>query len=50
MKRWFAYIMPLLLCACQGNSIRQELHRVDSLNQCDVPLETLYPLSFFINS
>ena len=41
MKRWFAYIMPLLLCACQGNSIRQELHRVDSLNQCDVPLDTI---------
>ena len=41
MKRWLAYIIPLLLCACQGNSIRQELHRVDSLNQCDVPLDTI---------
>ena len=41
MKRWLAYIITLLLCACQGNSIRQELHRVDSLNQCDVPLDTI---------
>ena len=41
MKRWLAYIIALLLCACQGNSIRQELHRVDSLNQCDVPLDTI---------
>ena len=41
MKPWLAYIILLLLCACQGNSIRQELHRVDSLNQCDVPLDTI---------
>lgn len=41
VKRWLAYIAPLLLCACQGNMIRQELHRVDSLNQCDVPLDTI---------
>ena len=42
MKPWLAYITAfLLLCACQGNSIRQELHRVDSLNQCDVPLDTI---------
>ena len=41
MRRWLAYFIPLLLCACQGNSIRQELHRVDSLNQCDVLLDTI---------
>ena len=41
MKRWIVYLLPLLLCACQGSSIRQELHRVDSLNQCDVLLDTI---------
>jgi hypothetical protein len=34
MKQWISNITVfLLLCACQGNMIRQELHRVDSLNQ-----------------
>jgi hypothetical protein len=34
MKQWISNItVLLLLCACQGSSIRQELHRVDSLNQ-----------------
>lgn len=42
MKQWISNITVfLLLCACQGNMIRQELHRVDSLNQCDVPLDTI---------
>ena len=41
VKRWLAYIIPLLLCACQGNRVRQELYRIDSLNQCDVPLDTI---------
>lgn len=42
MKQWISNItVLLLLCACQGSSIRQELHRVDSLNQCDVLLDTI---------
>lgn len=41
MKQWISNITVLLLCACQGSSIRQELHRVDSLNQCDVLLDTI---------
>lgn len=42
MKQWISNItILLLLCACQGSSIRQELHRVDSLNQCDVLLDTI---------
>lgn len=42
MKQWISIItVLLLLCACQGSSIRQELHRVDSLNQCDVLLDTI---------
>lgn len=38
---WILYILPLLLCACQGDKMRLELHRVDSLNQCGVPLDTI---------
>ena len=38
---WILYILPLLLCACQGDKMRLELHRVDSLNQCGAPLDTI---------
>lgn len=41
MKRWLIYLLPLLLCACQGDKMRRELQRVDSLNQCDIPIDTI---------
>ena len=41
MKRWIVYLLPLLLCACQGDKMRRELQRVDSLNSCDALLDTI---------
>jgi tetratricopeptide (TPR) repeat protein len=39
--RWVVILIPLLLCACQGSKVRQELQRVDSLNSHDIPLDTI---------
>ena len=41
MIRWVVILIPLLLCACQGSKVRQELQRVDSLNSHDIPLDTI---------
>ena len=41
MKRWIVYLLPLLLCACQGDRMRCELQRVDSLNSSDALLDTI---------
>ena len=41
MKRWIVYLLPLLLCACQGSKMRSELQRVDSLNSSDALLDTI---------
>ena len=42
MRRGLIYlILCSLLTACMGSQMRQELHRVDSLNRCDVPLDTI---------
>ena len=41
MKPWLIYLLLLLLCACQGDRMRCELQRVDSLNSSDALLDTV---------
>ena len=41
MKQWLVYLLPLLLSACQGDKMRCELQRVDSLNSSDALLDTI---------
>ena len=41
MKPWLIYLLLLLLCACQGDRMRCELQRVDSLNSSDALLDTI---------